>query len=652
MSQLPSSLLSSTTNTRRNHEQLIHNQNNQCYGGGWSSSICALFDDPSRRSNCCALLCCGVLVSDRTAYLLGTTSATSDADTTDHRPNWTERRRINLYIPLILLILIMYFAAQVTTPTADDNDYYEEQNPAAASTMWLVCVLLLLIYTIYLCLRGARRRAQARKNMFHYMKEHQQQDVVNDFNHESIVFGNPTGCCGCYKNDFVEQQELPQQQQEIHFHSSQQQQKKDLSSLIFHVLTNVLCCGSVLKCWCQCCGMCAIGQEDRELQRIYREENKMHLLEMDYITFQKYSEYYPAIKVLQQRKENSLMSHYETVSTLSKGIIWYFILLEILKAIRFAVLDQFNHFLLNLAVISQAITFLYFIYWKWNRFDISLDSIIKYFASGYVIGFFQGVVVELMATLLVLPISMVMLTLEIQEEATKKKLSLQDYIQNNPKTYMMDTISDHWILNSIGLLLYTFIVVALVEELVKYYCYFTLETPEQDPANRKSKTEQGNYITIAMITAALGFACKENLNYVLGMTPNTHDEFFIFVLRCLLPIHPLCAAIQSIGIVQRDVELHPKWQLGRSIFPAILLHATYDFTLLFYGIVFPDNTENVDAKEDQLNIANILPTEGIGFFFMVFGAIYYHYNATKQRARLLEEEREGGRDVIEMNPIT
>ena len=34
-----------------------------------------------------------------------------------------------------------------------------------------------------------------------------------------------------------------------------------------------LCCSSILRCWCQCCGMCAIGQDDRELSRLDDDSN-------------------------------------------------------------------------------------------------------------------------------------------------------------------------------------------------------------------------------------------------------------------------------------------------------------------------------------------------------------------------------------------
>jgi len=629
------SLLKITTPRRDNTHQ------NQRYGGGWSTSINAVFDDPSRHSNCCALLCCGVLLSDRTAYLLGDDST---------RMSW-----INIVLPLMFLVAIGYLTSQIQTTDAtnDDGEQQQQQQQEIDPSITLsICIFVFIIYTCFACFRGARKRAQARKNMVLYKKEQQQQQqqgddaVTNyhvdfDWNRETRLFGNPTGCCGCYKNDDTLQELYPSSK------------PKDLSAWIFQTITDVFCCG---KYWCQCCGMCAIGQEDRELQRIYKEENLLEKFQMDYITYQKYSEYYPAIQAVQNARLEDFKSHFQALSTLSKRIFTIYIFWEVVILLVL----PFQQFLVRLGVISQAMIFLYFVYWKWNRFDISLDSIIKYFASGYIIGFFQALVAEYILVLLFLPISIFLFVWELQDEASTATNERKSFMQDNPKQYISDTFNDHWIINSIGLLLFTFIVAALVEELVKYYCYFILETPEQQQQQlnstteqQQSKTKQANYITIAMIAAALGFACKENMQYVLNAS-DAQDEIATLILRSLLPLHPLCAAIQSIGIVKRDVELNSTFQLGRSILPAILLHGTYDFTLLFCGMVIPASTDTTTEDDDDSttteqqegsSIVSLLLPIVIGFFFMVSGTVYYCYHAQKQRKRLLEEEElEGEND--------
>jgi len=38
-----------------------------------------------------------------------------------------------------------------------------------------------------------------------------------------------------------------------------------------------------------------------------------------------------------------------------------------------------------LATFFQAFFVLYLVYWKWNRFDLSFDAVVKYFSSGFVV---------------------------------------------------------------------------------------------------------------------------------------------------------------------------------------------------------------------------------------------------------------------------
>jgi hypothetical protein len=84
-----------------------------------------------------------------------------------------------------------------------------------------------------------------------------------------------------------------------------------------------------------------------------------------------------------------------------------------------------------------------------------------------------------------------------------------------------------------------------------------------------------------MVTVALGFACAENLHYVFVYSPPGLDmEIITLVVRCMFPVHPLCAALQSIGVCRRELEQQqlPTVQrdgLGRIIFPAYMLQPRF-----------------------------------------------------------------------------
>merc|ERR1712161_130689 len=93
----------------------------------------------------------------------------------------------------------------------------------------------------------------------------------------------------------------------------------------------------------------------------------------------------------------------------------------------------------------------------------------------------------------------------------------------------------------------------------------------------------GSAITVAMVSVALGFACCENLMYVfVYSTTSLGVEISTLVARSFFPVHPLCAAIQSIGVCKRDLEVTKKIGIGRIISPAVLLHGSFDFVLMVW----------------------------------------------------------------------
>jgi len=114
----------------------------------------AAMDQPHRRSNACALVCCGVLLSDRTRFLLQ-----------DERPNWTHRRRLNYYLPLglwISMILLEYGALPSECRNGQENDA-ETCQPDPNLVVWANTLQWVLLVVIAVLLwRGSRHRAELR----------------------------------------------------------------------------------------------------------------------------------------------------------------------------------------------------------------------------------------------------------------------------------------------------------------------------------------------------------------------------------------------------------------------------------------------------------------------------------------------------------
>jgi hypothetical protein len=95
-------------------------------------------------------------------------------------------------------------------------------------------------------------------------------------------------------------------------------------------------------------------------------------------------------------------------------------------------------------------------------------------------------------------------------------------------------------------------------------------------------------------------------------------------MRALMPIHPIVAAVQSIGVCRRDLEKEATHQLGRIILPAVMIHGTFDFVLLFLNFL---GGENVTAMW-------VLMEWMLAELIVVASIVYYYKESRAQRERL------------------
>mmetsp|Transcript_12531 Transcript_12531/g.27671 ORF Transcript_12531/g.27671 Transcript_12531/m.27671 type:complete len:349 (-) Transcript_12531:330-1376(-) len=225
--------------------------------------------------------------------------------------------------------------------------------------------------------------------------------------------------------------------------------------------------------------------------------------------------------------------------------------------------------------------------------------------------------------------------------------------------------ADHLLLFDIfNQLIQSFVIAALTEELVKFYIFRTVEHPDlnqevwlangrpnrdlETPGSLESsgapaslgmgrtdtRTIRGRAasITIAMICVALGFACAENLCYVFqsGITGNAAQQFLVLFVRALLPVHALAAAIQSVGVVQRDVEGHASLKVGKIVMPAVLFHGLFDACILVCTSI-----EDSIGVSIELILISLVVTVAT----MVLGLMYYIRTSKNQLTRLLLMEQ-------------
>lgn len=164
---------------------------------------------------------------------------------------------------------------------------------------------------------------------------------------------------------------------------------------------------------------------------------------------------------------------------------------------------------------------------------------------------------------------------------------------------------------------------------------------------KKSIQSLGGAMTLAMLCVGMGFTCCENLVYIFIYSGSSLNmEVSVLVARSLFPVHLVAAALQSLRVIDREIEKvttpttttrlrqrtagQPTLQqptttptgLGRILTPAILFHGTFDFTILWLNFV-----------SDQITFADSLSLF-LSAFIMISAIIYYIIAATRQRSRL------------------
>jgi RsiW-degrading membrane proteinase PrsW (M82 family) len=362
--------------------------------------------------------------------------------------------------------------------------------------------------------------------------------------------------------------------------------------------------------------------------------------------------------------------------------------------------------------------------------ELSFDAVTKYFASGFVLSVSLAVFYESIMSLVIRMLISLGVALAgvdqvqsngFQSEASDLSidmsslwtftfttariaaspfppltLALTETTATNSKEYFKAFGNSHPVFYTFYLLMNAFLLAAFVEELCKYFGYRMVDHPDffsrrelQDLSRacqqsttsqkarnlfekqRQSVQSRGSAVTLAMVAVAMGFTCCENLVYIFvysGSSPG--EELAVLIARTLFPVHPLAAAIQSIGVIRRDIEnphegsesLLKNWQLGRIILPAVIFHGGYDFFLLWIdylaarnGVYTADNMDGAndgetdDASEDfhgEFAGSNTGTTWALVLSVVVSVAAmalalwYYLKESRLQRARLQEIDRQ------------
>lgn len=145
----------------------------------------------------------------------------------------------------------------------------------------------------------------------------------------------------------------------------------------------------------------------------------------------------------------------------------------------------------------------------------------------------------------------------------------------------------------------------------------------------------------SLIVFFFQYSC-ENLVYVfIYSSASVNMELSVLFARSIFPVHAICAAIQSIGVCQRDIEGDRNAQLGRSIiFPAVLFHGSYDFFIVWIDFL-ANRKLGVAANDDDATSVDASKSYGaalasfvVSVCLIVSALFYYGKEARKQRRRL------------------
>ena len=177
---------------------------------------------------------------------------------------------------------------------------------------------------------------------------------------------------------------------------------------------------------------------------------------------------------------------------------------------------------------------------------------------------------------------------------------------------------------------------------------------EDEEPDIRTLQQQAAAITTGMISVAVGLACAENFLYVFflggtgGDVGNIGAELTILLFRSIFPVHALSAAMQSINMIRKFIEekhgAARNMGVGKIIFPAILLHGTFDAILMCvnafieasWDSYYEDGGRDDDATyEAPFNVLLVNLIAAIGILgVMGLSFAWYTYQNRLQISRL------------------
>lgn len=591
---------------------------------GFSTSFSHSFVDPyDDKGDTCSLACCGILQAQRNHYLLfgGIPS-------------------------LFALKFTVFVVLPAFTLAAGVNLIFKprRQEFFAGVALLSVATLYFLVLLIKKTLDQVWMRREVLKRKFAMQRDTRLVDPRSrhgQYDQEDANLMGQTLCdltcahapCGCYDGD-------------IAFQELEAPLPRNLCDFMWQ-LTMTCCCEFFQNRVLQCCGICGVAQESRDIDKMYPP----HLRAFDYVTMQPVLEYYSYILEVRADQKRKLFTCFLSLSSLSRNILQSYVISGGAIALFCYLFEVWQkHFTMIAIVFVIANIFLWAVYFRYTNLILSEDAVVKGFACGFYIA---GTLAVPFLTIALLLTEVVMyFSVEFSAEYDGHFWYGYSIRGNGSKFFTPWKTDSGVILNQyypIAFLCFSFcqcVLVAFIEELVKYLAFRLIadhpdfwtrtdlekilhKTNFNEPAlnldleslpNIDTKTHirtlrsRCTAVVVAVISVSLGFACFENIFYAC-IYYSVHVSWFDVLARVLLlSAAPVSAVFQAIGVCQGSLELNIHVKAGRIISAAVIFHALFDF-----AVIVGDYIAESEFREGYLQLASRVV---IPFVIVVLGSCW------------------------------
>ena len=661
---------------------------------GFSTPIVTgLFRDPgTERIDACSIACCGCLQADRNRFLVTGTPP----------PGLGRRACVHAVIPAGFFGTALFVAFHVPDPFTNN----------VLCWAWFV---VLLFYLVGQCDKGSWKRRDVRRNLLwakhkkitaaaaasspsspssrrQRPNKNQSEDFDDYYDDDdsddddddddagghlgqsaSDIRNASACCCGWYAVD----DDRPGVEHEHNGGDDDNTVGEEEAAAVPCLARAIgclasVCCGRLCGRYLVCCGFCSVAQEGREIETLVRPG----VLAIDYVTMQPVMEYYPSIYAARHGIGGANASPgwwWNRLSGLSRKILWN-------AAGALAVLlawsllsDRLHHgfgvgnFVVLVLTLLQSLVLLLVVGRCGTRTDdVSLDALIKFFASGFCLSTTLAIGFELVLGLILrfgMAALMLVSGIEAVEEngyayvasasapvqsssssssSWKLRQDLGGYGGGNYRDYLTVYGNEHPWVYTVYLFVVSFLLAAAIEETCKYLGYRMVgdqhpdfaTTADLDEAlachekkqndgddgtvsfreqDRRSLVSRGAAITLSMVTVGAGFACCENLVYVfLYGKAALSPRIGTLLARSVVPVHPVAAALQSVRVCERDLEggrgssssSSPGGGLVSVVTPGVVLHGLFDFALVWLEYLGSRKGRYVGGDDDDIDTEN------------------------------------------------